>query len=258
MAEGVPCDDGFTQNDWTSFNDVKAAMAERELELSTDEEDGIQPPDRQSLLRAADERLKREDENPNPPAQVGEVSFTFNARADGVFGALGGPVAGLRFWTSIHAEGGSLPAAGSPGSPESPGGGDELEVEREWDPMDDLESLSDGAEKSDLEGAEKLRTGKRTREPLQPRAAAEGEQRGKVRATAQVTFGADTIHILPSADDEDEGAEDPTEPRAERKGYQHYSLEDVDADARTNRAAADTALAAVAMQHAATIGQQPT
>jgi hypothetical protein len=273
----------FKAAEWATFNEVKNAMAEAENELSTDE-DEAEILDRQELLQAAEARMRRDGQAGVAPVQTGTESCDFNARASSIFGQIGGGAqehAPLRFWTSIHA--GIAPGATSadaemtdvseieaprsdsrPARPQDGGA-------REW--LDDLDDLSDGDEESDLEEAEgdpSLRgrdatTRKRAHgEQQQQSMVGSGEQqrtKQRPRPSTVVTFGPEVIIPPHAADVGEDGAQGAPAPRADalasaehaspppavaqRAGYTHYSLEDVDADAGANRKAMADALDAV-------------
>lgn len=235
-------DQSVDEGEWTTFNEVKAAMAEEERELSTDEED-VELPSRKELLDAAAARMLRDGEPDIAPAQAGVHSDDFNARASSVFNALGGgPQAGvsLRFWTSIHT---GMAAQAKPddamGEPDAAGartaGGD-----RVWRPVDDLDELSD-YEESDLEDADgdlqykgQSDTARKRAhgEQAEPRAGGEAhEVRARKARRPVVTFAPDVAAgETPSTAALALGQTTAALP--ERPGYRHYSLADVDADAR--------------------------
>lgn len=247
-----------TGGEWAAFNDVRAAMAEEERELSTDEEDVV-PPDRDVLLQAAADRMKREGGSSLNPVQVGVHSAEFNERASSVFGGLGGAHGQegvtLRFWTSVYSAGSERAPAGArvDASEED---GDEAGAEEQWRPMDDLDALDDASEEdlSQLEEDESDEGGpnerapaarKRT-EPMRTLPADTDEQHAHKKRLARpsVKFGANTIITLPEEPSPEGMAVDCVEraaPRGdagtapaaakERPGYRHYSLADVDADA---------------------------
>lgn len=265
--------------EWAHFNEVKEAMAEEERELSTDEEDVVAP-DRDVLLQAAADRMKRESEQGDPPAQAGAHSAEFDERVSSVFGGLGGAQVqeglSLRFWTSIHAGAGARAGAAAQAAAPPEAGGEEPG----WNPMDDLDDLDDLSEEdlSQLEDEDEEGEGQGNREPAArkrpqaeparapPAAGADGKRARKPRV-ASVTFGADTVVTIPQQP-RPEGvpalasgarglvgaasglAERAAQPAAgpalvQRAGYQHYNLAEVDADASANRRAASDAMEAV-------------
>lgn len=245
--------------DWAEFNEVRNAMAEEERELSTDEEEVVAP-DRDVLLQAAADRMKREGERTNPPAQAGVHSTEFNERASSIFGGIGGAQAqegmSLRFWTSIHASAGARTGAAAQTGAAQAGG-----EESEWNPLDDLDDLDDMSEEdlSQLEDEEDEGERQGGREPAArkrpqaeptrtPHDGVDGQRTRKPRAAASVTFGADTIITLPQQPlpgDMPAPASAGRVVHVERSGYRHYSLADVDADAGSNRRAASEAMEAV-------------
>ncbi|KAG8466358.1 hypothetical protein KFE25_002114 [Diacronema lutheri] len=214
-------------------------MDEEERELSTDEEDVVAP-ERDDLLRAAADRMRRESATGNP-AQVGSHSTEFNARASGIFGGLGGAqsadAVSLRFWTSMHAS--ARPPLDAPAA-----AGSASAAAEEWRPLDDLDALDSEEDLSQLEGEEgeasrrvHLGSVTRKRPHAEPRPLpADGEeQRERNPKVRTVTFDGAAAAVERCAP-------------AERAGYRLYSLAGVDADAGSNRRAAGEAMELVRAQ----------